>query len=124
MLAEYDSVVPGLALRLVNNAEAETLHRRNLESQITTARIEAELSVFKEARLGQVFAFLITLAALGAGTYTALHGQPWAGSVLGLAGAGGIVATFVVGRGRSSAIANARTAQAPAGGSKTAKPKK
>jgi len=51
-----------------------------------------------EARRGQICALIITLAAIGAGAYTALQGHEVAGSIIGVGGIGSIVTTFLAGR--------------------------
>lgn len=98
MLAQYDDIAPGLALRLVGHAEAEAQHRRSLENRMVEARIAESKANFAEARRGQVFALVITMSALMAGSYVAVSGAPWAGGILGVAGIGGIVTTFILGR--------------------------
>jgi len=98
MLAEYNRISDGLALRLVAHAESEAHHRRAMESRIVEAEIADRKAHYSEARCGQLCALVIALAALGAGSYTALNGKEIAGSVLGLSGIGGIVTTFIMGR--------------------------
>jgi hypothetical protein len=63
-------------------------------------RSEAEQDVrdSNEARRGQICALIITLAAIGAGAYTALNGHEVAGSIIGVGGIGSIVTTFLAGR--------------------------
>ena len=54
---------------------------------------------FGEARFGQVFAFLISIAFIAAGTYlVSAKGQTAAGLVLSAAGLSSIVTTFIWGR--------------------------
>ncbi len=62
------------------------------------ANIQGMHSEFAEARLGQIFAFILSIAFLITGAYTAIRGQPWVGGVLGTMGIGSIVGTFVKGR--------------------------
>ncbi|MBY0506102.1 MAG: DUF2335 domain-containing protein [Bryobacteraceae bacterium] len=98
MLRAYDRVSPGLAMRLVANAEAEAAHRRSLETAALRAEIEDRTRTSHERLRGQVCACVITLAALAAGAYTALQGHELAGSVLGGIGICPIVTTFILGR--------------------------
>jgi hypothetical protein len=51
-----------------------------------------------ESRRGQICALVITLAAIGAGAYTAIAGHEIAGSIIGVGGIGSIVTTFLIGR--------------------------
>ena len=98
LLQQYDDVFPGAAERIVAMAEREAAHRHNLEERIVQAQINEGSKHFSEARCGQICALTITLASLGVGAYTALHGYELAGSVLGVGGIGGIVTTFLLGR--------------------------
>ena len=65
---------------------------------IINAQIEESHDQFSEARRGQICALVITLAALGAGAYTAISGHEWAGGIIGVGGVGGIVTTFIFGK--------------------------
>jgi hypothetical protein len=73
-----------------------------MEEKMIAASIADRRMYYSEARLGQVFAFLITLSAMASGAYTALQGHELAGAALGGAGIGGIVMTFILGRQRKS----------------------
>ncbi len=101
-LAGYEEVCPGAALRIIQMAEEEGRSRRALEAKAVDAQVEGMRRQFFEARLGQVFAFLIATLFLGCGTYVATLGQPWAGALFGGIGLGSIVTTFVVGRARGA----------------------
>lgn len=97
-LARYEEICPGSADRMLAMAEKEADHRRSTETTIISAQISHRNKQFLEARCGQICALIITLAALGAGVYTAVQGHEIAGSVIGVGGIGGIVATFILGR--------------------------
>ncbi len=62
-----------------------------MERQSLSARITI-------ARWGQVFGFVIGMAALIAGAFSAYHGQQIAGSFIGAGGVIGLVSVFVLGR--------------------------
>jgi uncharacterized membrane protein len=79
-------------------AEEQGEHRRELEKAALVIQTEGMRREFYEARRGQVFAFAISALFLGCGTFAALHGQPWVGTVFGAFGIGGIVTTFIKGR--------------------------
>jgi uncharacterized membrane protein len=99
ILAGYEAVCPGAALRIIEMAEEQGTHRRAVENKAVDAQVEGMRRQFREARLGQIFAFLIAVFFLGCGTYIATAGgEPWAGALFGGIGLGGIVTTFIVGR--------------------------
>jgi uncharacterized membrane protein len=80
---------------MMTAVEKESAHRREIEAKVVDAHIRHDDKQFTEARVGQIFAFLITLSAIGAGVWTATTGHEIAGSVIGIGGIGGIVATFL-----------------------------
>jgi uncharacterized membrane protein len=82
--------------------EQEGIHRKEIEKTITDANVDSMRRQFREARWGQVLAFLISLAFLITGAYTAINGQPWVGGVLGTMGLSSIVTSFIVGRKKAS----------------------
>jgi uncharacterized membrane protein len=80
-------------------AESEAEHRRGIENRAVDADIEAMRRQFGEARLGQVFAFLISIAFVVSGAYVvSATGQTATGLILSAAGLTTIVATFIRGR--------------------------
>jgi uncharacterized membrane protein len=79
-------------------AEAESLHRREMESLIVHAGIAEQKGRFAEAKMGQICAAIIAVSALAAGCYAAVNGHDVAGGILGASGVGGIVTTFILGR--------------------------
>ena len=98
ILKGYEETCPGAADRLIRMAEEQGEHRRRMEDWALDAQREGMRSEFAEARLGQVFAFAISALFLSCGTFAALHGQPWVGTIFGAFGIGGIVTTFIKGR--------------------------
>jgi uncharacterized membrane protein len=79
-------------------AETQGAHRRLMEQRYLDGQIDGMRRQFAEARRGQIFACLVTLAFAVCGTYCIVHGYALAGAGLGAAGVGGIVTTFVLGR--------------------------
>lgn len=79
VLEGYEQIVPGSAERIIRMAEAESTHRQALENRVL-------LGDLKEARLGQIFGFLIGIFAIGCGTYAAVNGSEIAGGFIGTAG--------------------------------------
>ena len=100
LLEAYEKICPGAALKILEAARIEGEHRREMESKVVNANVEGMRKQFGEARLGQVFAFVIAIFFVLVGAYVILRGQPWPGTILGGAGLGGIVTAFIVGRGR------------------------
>jgi len=99
ILEHYERVCPGASDRIIGMAESEAEHRRGIENRAVDADIEAMRRQFSEARLGQVFAFLISIAFIVAGTYVVVvKGQTAAGLLLSAVGLGSIVTTFIWGR--------------------------
>lgn len=88
----------GAADRMIKMAEQQGEHRRELEKIAIGVQVEGMRREFNEARRGQIFAFAISALFLGCGTFAALHGQPWVGTIFGAFGIGGIVTAFIKGR--------------------------
>ena len=83
-LKQYENILPGSAERILSMAERQSEHRQFLEKRDS-----------QDQHLGIVFAFTLALAALVAGCVVVLNGHPIPGSLFGLSGVGGIVATFI-----------------------------
>jgi uncharacterized membrane protein len=94
-------------------AEQEGNHRRSMEEKSLNANIAGMQRSFAEARLGQVFAFGVSLAFLAVGAFVAIHGQPWVGGLLGSIGLGSIVANFIRGRQRPEEPTTPSVSQSP-----------
>lgn len=58
-LKEYDSIIPGLAERIIKMAETQSAHRIELEKKV----VHSQLS---ESKRGQYFGLLIALISIGA----------------------------------------------------------
>lgn len=102
-LRDYEDICSGAAERILVMAENQARHRQELESKLTDAGVEHMRRGFGEARLGQVLAFTLSTAFLGAGAYVSLMGQPWVGGLLGGMGLSSIVAAFISGRNQPAA---------------------
>jgi uncharacterized membrane protein len=98
MLQGYEDACPGAASRILEMAEREAVHRRDLETKALDAQIDGMKRQFHEARIGQLCAWSISICFLGIGSYVAIHGQPWVGGLFGTMGISGIVANFIHGR--------------------------
>jgi uncharacterized membrane protein len=98
IITAYDKIEPGASKRLLRLYETEVEHRREMERLTLQAEIADLSAERKEARLGQVFAFLIGVVAILAGCYSAMHGSQIAGAFIGGGGVIGLVTVFIIGR--------------------------
>ncbi len=98
VLAEYDAVFSGLAETIINTMQAEGNHRREIESRALEADISMGNRQFDEARLGQIFGFLIGVVSIISGSVIAVMGAKWAGGFIGGSGVVGLVSVFIYGR--------------------------
>jgi uncharacterized membrane protein len=90
-LSEYESVFPGCAERIVAMAERQSSHRQQLEN----SRIEASN---RTEHRGQIFAFIIALAAILGGVYLISIGKDASGLTAIIAALGSLVDAFVYGK--------------------------
>lgn len=97
-LLRYNEIVPGSADRLIALAEGESRHRRDQEQKQLEANIWLARENQREAFRGQLFGFMIGIAALTAGSITAVRGAPVAGGIIGGAAIVGLVTAFIIGR--------------------------
>jgi uncharacterized membrane protein len=97
-LHDYDKISPGFADRIISMAEAEAAHQHNIENKSLEIESEMVRREFAERRIGQFCGLLIGLAALGAGTYSAVNGNPISGSILGTGGVIALVTAFIYGK--------------------------
>jgi uncharacterized membrane protein len=97
-LQKYDDITPGLANRIVQMAEAEAIHRREIETKIVDANCADMTAYHAEVFRGQICGLIIAVTALVSGAYVAVQGYQWGGALLGTGGIGSIVLTFVLGR--------------------------
>lgn len=91
LLQQYDQVCPGAADRIIRTMEQEAAHRHDMER----AALRADII---DTRIGQTCAFIIVLATLSVGAYTAINGAPIIGGIFGTSGMVGVVAAFIYGR--------------------------
>jgi uncharacterized membrane protein len=95
ILQEYERLIPGSAELLLRNfaayAEARAiLFGKKQEMEFTLHQKEQSMQSW-----GQIFAFLITITALGGGIWIALNGNPWPGSLLSSSTVGAICVAFI-----------------------------
>ena len=98
MLKEYENIYPGFAERIMVMAEKRSDTQQSQEKFKLKSDSNHRLRRDIEAYIGQIFAFLIALAAIGFGTYAITKGFSVAGSFIGLLGISGIVTAFLSSR--------------------------
>lgn len=101
-MERWEKAAPGAADRFLTLLEKQTeaeieLEKRQLELEAEVARRNLSLL----AR-GQIFGFSIGVIAIAAGAYTAISGEPLAGSFIGGAGVASLVGVFVADRWREA----------------------
>jgi len=90
VLQKYNSVVPGLADRLVTQAEKQTTHRIALEKKLLTSNIWKSF-------VGLVFGFLISSLGIGGGLYLTFVGFNVIGIIFSSATLVSLVMLFIHG---------------------------
>lgn len=90
ILQKYNSVVPGLADRIVAQAEKQTFHRISLEKKLLTSNIWKSF-------LGLVFGFLISSLGIGGGLYLTSVGFNVIGIIFSSATLVSLVMSFIYG---------------------------
>jgi hypothetical protein len=94
-LEKLQTFRPDLVDWVINQTQTEAEHRRAENKRIN-------LFIFIERLVGQIFAFVIGMAAIGVGAYIALNGQPWAGATIAGVAITGLAGIFLIGHKKSS----------------------
>jgi hypothetical protein len=76
---------------VISQTQIEAEHRRKETSRINGF-------IFTEHIIGQVFALIIGIGGIGAGSWVAIIGQPWAGGTIATASITGLAVVFLTGR--------------------------
>ena len=90
VLAQYNSIIPGLAERIVAHAEKQSLHRTALEKKLLISNI-------RKSYLGLVFGFLIGSLGVGGGIWLTFSGFNVTGIVFSSASLVSLVMSFIYG---------------------------
>ncbi len=98
ILQKYEQIHPGLINEILELTKIQNEHRRQLESKNLEAQIIHQQKRDLETKLGQWFAFIISLVAIAGSIYTALQGHEGVAAVIGGVGLTGLVARFIDGR--------------------------
>jgi uncharacterized membrane protein len=94
-LGQYNQVVPGSANRIIQMAETQAEHRRELENHAVRSQI-------RQSDCGQWMALGISLTAISASVWVTLAGQPWVGATLGGTTVVSLAGIFIVGKWQQS----------------------
>jgi uncharacterized membrane protein len=89
-LKNYESVLPGLAQRLISQAEKQTAHRIDMETKLVASGI-------RKSTLGLIFGFLIGSIGIGGGFYLTALGFNVIGIIFSSATLVSLVSAFVYG---------------------------
>lgn len=89
-LKNYESVLPGLAQRLISQAEKQTAHRIEIENKLVSSGI-------RKSTLGLIFGFLIGSIGIGGGFYLTALGFNVIGIIFSSATLVSIVSSFIYG---------------------------
>ena len=87
----YERILPGSADRILTMAEVQGEHRRRIESQESRANIVT-------VRIGAVFALIITIFTIGAGTYLISIDKGAGGLAIIIAELVALASVFIIGR--------------------------
>lgn len=69
-------------------AESQSSHRKEMEGKVIANDID-------KSRWGLIFAFIIVIVAIGAGTYITIQGRPISGGIVSLLPLSSIVGAFI-----------------------------
>jgi uncharacterized membrane protein len=90
LLSKYNELMPGLADRLISQAEQQTAHRHYMEKKHLNANICKSI-------LGLIFGFLIGLLGVGGGMYLTYMGFNVIGIIFSSATLVSLVMAFIYG---------------------------
>jgi uncharacterized membrane protein len=95
MLSGYEEICPGIAERLLRTYEDEVAHRQGMERALVETEIQVQKAIPAEIMRGQIFAFIICMSFLVAGTFLISNGHEISGAIFGGGGLAGIVTAFL-----------------------------
>ena len=90
LLRDYEKVMPGLAQKMVSNAEKQTMHRIEMERKLITSNI-------RKSYLGLILGFVIGFTGIGGGMYLTTIGFNIIGVVFSSGTLVSLVMTFIYG---------------------------
>ena len=90
VLREYNEIMPGLAERIVAQAERQTEHRISLENKVIGSDIA-------RSRQGLLCGFIVAIVCVIGGVAVAIAGHPAAGATIATGAVGTLAGVFVFG---------------------------
>lgn len=87
-LQRYEDICPGAADRIINMAESQGKHRRELEAKVTKADIW-------DGHMALIFAFILTLVCFVGGIYLLENDHYIVGTIFAGAGVTAIIRAFL-----------------------------
>ena len=90
VLEGYERIVPGSAKLIFDNFEAESTHRRKLESKASNRDTFRSMA-------GMIAGFVVALLLIAAAVYTIREGHPGPGATIIVGGLASAVSIFVTG---------------------------
>jgi uncharacterized membrane protein len=88
VLRRFEEIVPGSAAQIIDQFQAQSAHRREMESVVISANAFSQ-------RLGSISASILALIAIGGGLWLAHEGKSVSGISTIIATLGGLVTTFL-----------------------------
>ena len=89
-LERYSQIIPNGGERIMVMAEEQSKHRRALEAKALGTDSRNSL-------WGVIFAFILGMTTVICGTIVVLKGHSWPGTIIGSAGLGSLVSSFIYG---------------------------
>ncbi len=96
--SQYDDIVPGAADRILQMAELNARHMREMEEKHLQAQIDADIRRHKEVGRGQNYAICSVAMSFSVAVVALLLGYPSVAATICGVTIGGIVASFITGK--------------------------
>lgn len=98
VLQKYEQLESGMIKKIIQMTETQANHRRELEAKTLNAEIEHTKNIDFEARIGQIFAFILAILLISGSIYAIITGYQIGGSILGSTTIISLVVAFIKGR--------------------------
>ncbi len=89
-LQKYDQILPGLAERIMRQAESQTSHRIEIEKKVIKSDVV-------NSRLGLIFGFILGLIGIGGGVYLTYLGMTQSGLIISGTTLVSLISVFIYG---------------------------
>lgn len=97
-LKQYNEVHPGASEIILSAFQSQGSHRQAMEVRVVDAQIADGRAARMEARLGQIFAFILSLVMMSLGTWVIMAGHEYTGATVTLFPVIGLASVFIYGR--------------------------